>query len=49
MTSMNQRIKYILYSFSHGTSVAGIIGATKGNNYCAVGVAYNVTLIGKQT
>ncbi|CAC5357117.1 FURIN [Mytilus coruscus] len=29
----------------HGTSVAGIIGATKGNNYCAVGVAYNATLI----
>ncbi|VDI09712.1 Hypothetical predicted protein [Mytilus galloprovincialis] len=29
----------------HGTTVAGVIGATKGNNYCAVGVAYNTTLV----
>ncbi|XP_063404245.1 furin-like protease kpc-1 [Mytilus trossulus] len=29
----------------HGTSVAGVIGATKGNDFCAVGVAYNATLI----
>ncbi|XP_076078810.1 neuroendocrine convertase 2-like [Mytilus galloprovincialis] len=29
----------------HGTTVAGVIGATKENNYCAVGVAYNTTLV----
>lgn len=38
-----------MYKFSHGTTVAGVIGATKENNYCAVGVAYNTTLVGKKT
>ncbi|CAG2243928.1 PCSK2 [Mytilus edulis] len=33
------------YETSHGTTVAGVIGATKENNYCAVGVAYNTTLV----
>ena len=32
---------------SHGTAVSGIIGAVKGNNFCTVGIAYNVTLNGK--
>lgn len=35
--------------FSHGTAVSGVIGATKGNDYCAVGVANNATLIGKKS
>lgn len=31
----------------HGTVVSGIIGATKGNNFCQVGVAYDATLFGE--
>ncbi|CAG2215080.1 unnamed protein product [Mytilus edulis] len=32
-------------TMTHGTAVSGVIGATKGNDYCAVGVANNATLI----
>ena len=32
---------------SHGTAVAAIIGGTKGDNFCNVGVAYNATLESK--
>ncbi|XP_052087511.1 furin-like protease kpc-1 [Mytilus californianus] len=56
LTNMDESSSYDYYnddndpnppdsSLYHGTSVAGIIGATKGNNYCSVGVAYNATLI----
>ncbi|CAG2234145.1 unnamed protein product [Mytilus edulis] len=31
-------------TISHGTMVAGIVGATYGNDFCTVGVAYNATL-----
>ncbi|XP_063411694.1 furin-like protease 1, isoforms 1/1-X/2 isoform X2 [Mytilus trossulus] len=32
-------------TISHGTMVAGIVGATYGNDFCTVGVAYNATLV----
>ena len=32
---------------SHGTSVAGIVGAAKDNDICGVGIAYEVNLGGK--
>ena len=31
---------------SHGTSVAGIVGAAKDNDICGVGIAYEVNLGG---
>ncbi|VDI75651.1 furin [Mytilus galloprovincialis] len=56
LTNMNESSSYDYYNddddpnpsdptMYHGTSVAGVIGATKGNDFCAVGVAYNATLI----
>ena len=33
----------------HGTSCAGIIAMAKDNDYCGVGVAYDVNLVGKHT
>ncbi|XP_076079863.1 furin-like protease kpc-1 isoform X1 [Mytilus galloprovincialis] len=56
LTNMNESGSYDYYNddddpnpsdptMYHGTSVAGVIGATKGNDFCAVGVAYNATLI----
>ena len=31
----------------HGTSCAGVIAMAKDNDYCGVGVAYDVRLVGK--
>lgn len=30
----------------HGTSCAGVIAMEKDNNYCGVGVAYDIRLVG---
>ncbi|XP_071132915.1 neuroendocrine convertase 2-like [Mytilus edulis] len=56
LTNMNVSSSYDYYNddddpnptdstMTHGTAVSGVIGATKGNDYCAVGVANNATLI----
>ncbi|XP_076076105.1 furin-like protease kpc-1 [Mytilus galloprovincialis] len=56
LTNMDESSSYDYYNddddpnptdstMTHGTAISGVIGATKGNDYCAVGVAYNATLI----